>query len=155
LVYLAIQVRQNTISVRSATLQSNTALWSSLLSDLAEPGVVEAYAVGLSGSKDIKPLQYTQFFLLCRCLFVAFENQYYQFCQGALDRETYAAYERSISQQFLSFSGFRIWWQQSREVFSPAFAVRVDQMIKDTPVVNGDRFLMDWKSFERPDVPSA
>jgi hypothetical protein len=69
LVYLAIQVRQNTDSVRSATLQANTALWSSLLSGLAERGTVEAYAAGLSGSKDISPMQYTQFFLLCRGLF--------------------------------------------------------------------------------------
>ena len=79
LVYVAIQLRQNTDSVRSATLQANTALWSTLLSGLAEPGIVEAYATGLSGRKDISRLQYTQFFLLCRGVFAAFENQHYQF----------------------------------------------------------------------------
>lgn len=89
LVYLAIQVRQNTNLVRNATLQSNTALWSSLLSNLAGPGVVEAYAAGMSGKSDIQPVHYTQFFLLCRGLFAAFENQYYQFRQGVLDQETY------------------------------------------------------------------
>jgi hypothetical protein len=107
LVYVAIQVRQNTESVRSATLQANTALWSTLLSGLAEPGIVEAYATGLSGRKDISRLQYTQFFLLCRGVFAAFENQHYQFRSGILDEETYRGYERAISEQLLAFPGFR------------------------------------------------
>ena len=34
---------------------------------------------------------------------------------------TYAGYERAISEQLLVFPGFRIWWQQSRSVFSPGF----------------------------------
>ncbi len=62
LIYLAVQVRQNTNSVRNSTLQSNTALWSSILISLAEPEMVSAYAAGMSGRTDIKPVQYTQFF---------------------------------------------------------------------------------------------
>ncbi len=111
LIYLAIQVRQNTDSIKSATLQANTALWSSLLGNVAEPGAVEAYATGLSGKRDISPLQYTQFFLLCRGLFAAFENQHDQFQRGTLDEEAYKAYERAISEQLLAFPGFRMWWQ--------------------------------------------
>jgi hypothetical protein len=66
LVYLAIQIRQNTNSVRNATQQSNTALWSTLFTSLAQLGVVEAYSAGMSGKTEIQPLHYTQFFLLCR-----------------------------------------------------------------------------------------
>jgi hypothetical protein len=149
LVYLAIQVRQNTDSVRSATLQANTALWSSLLSGLAERGTVEAYAAGLSGSKDISPMQYTQFFLLCRGLFAAFENQHYQFRRGVLDRETYEGYERAISEQLLAFPGFRMWWEQSRSVFSPPFVAHVDEMIRRTPVATADKYFRQWQSIPR------
>ena len=42
LIYLAVQVRQNTHSVRSATLQANTALWSSIIGNLGDPGSVQA-----------------------------------------------------------------------------------------------------------------
>ena len=149
LVYVAIQLRQNTDSVRSATLQANTALWSTLLSGLAEPGIVEAYATGLSGRKDISRLQYTQFFLLCRGVFAAFENQHYQFRTGVLDEETYKGYERAISEQLLAFPGFRIWWEQSRSVFSPAFVTHVDEMIRNTPVATTDRYFEQWQAFPR------
>lgn len=149
LVYLAVQVRQNTYSVRSATLQANTALWSSLLSSLAEPGTVAAYSAGLSGSKEISPTQYTQFFLLCRALFAAFENQHYQYRRGILDDKTYKGYERAISEQFLAFPGFRIWWEQSRNVFSPAFVEHIDVLIKRAPLVAADKFYREWQSFPR------
>jgi hypothetical protein len=149
LVYLAIQVRQNTDSVRSATLQTNTALWSSLLSDMADSGTVEAYTIGLSGRKDISPKQYTQFFLLCRGLFAAFENQHYQYRCGILDEETYKGYARAISEQLLAFAGFRIWWEQSRDVFSPPFVKHVDELIRKTPIVMADKYFEQWQSFPR------
>ena len=149
LVYLAVQIRQNTATVRNATLQSNTALWTTLLTSVAQPGVVEAYSAGISGKTEIQPLHYTQFFLLCRGLFAAFENQHYQFCQGALDRETYRGYERAISQQLLAFPGFRLWWQQSRSVFSPSFIAHVDAMIEAEPVVAPDSFYEQWRALER------
>ena len=149
LVYLAIQVRQNTYSVRSASLQANTALWSSMLSNLANPGLVEAYAAGLTGRKDISPLQYTQFFLLCRGLFVAFEDQHYQFRHGILDEETYRGYERAISEQLLAFRGFRIWWAQSKNVFSQEFVKHVDELISRTEPSAPDKFFKQWQDHSR------
>ncbi len=149
LVYLAVQIRQNTSTVRNSTLQSNTALWTSVFCNLAEPSIAEAYAAGLSGKADIKPLHYTQFFLLCRGMFVAFENQYYQFCQGTLDRETYEGYERTISSQILVFPGFRIWWKQCRDVFSPVFVEHIDAMISDVPEGSADMLFSEYQSIAR------
>ncbi len=149
LIYLAIQVRQSTHAIRTATLQSNTAMWTSLLMNLSTPDTVEAYAAGLSGSPDISPMVYTRFFILCRSIFVAFEDQHFQYRNGVLDAETYKGYERSISEQFLAFPGFRIWWQQSRHVFSPVFVEHIDGMIARTPVSSPDRYFKEWRSFPR------
>lgn len=149
LVYLAVQVRQNTHSVRSATLQANTALWNSIISTLADPGSVEAYAAGLTGQKDISPVIYTQFFLHCRRIFVAFEDQHFQFRQGILDKETYKGYERSISEQFLAFQGFRIWWEQSKNVFSPQFVEYIDDLISRTEAAEPDKFYKQWQEYPR------
>ena len=149
LIYLAIQVRQNTHSIRSATLQANTAMWTSLLVDLSDPEAIEAYAAGLSGSRDISPMVYTRFFILCRGIFVAFEDQYFQYRNGILDADTCRGYERSISEQFLAFTGFRIWWLQSRHVFSPKFVEHMDEMIARTPVSAPDHFFREWQAFPR------
>ena len=149
LIYLAVQVRQNTHSVRSATLQSNTALWNSVISNLAEPASAQAYAAGLTGDKDISPLVYTQFFLHCRRIFVAFEDQHFQYCQGVLDEETYKGYERSISKQFLAFQGFRIWWAQSKDVFSPRFVKYLDDLIEQTEPASPDKYYKEWREYPR------
>lgn len=153
LVYLAIQIRLNTRAVRSSTLHANTELWSSLFLRLAEPEVAQAYVAGMAGRPDVRPLHYTQFFFVCRAMFVAFENQYYQMRQGALDPETYAAYQRSISTQFLAFRGFRLWWSQNRPVFSPPFVAHVDAMIAEVPEADPEVFLRAWR--ERAQAAAA
>ena len=93
---------------------------------LAEPDIAQAYMAGMADQPDIKAFHYTQFFFICRSMFLAFENQYYQMRQGVLDADTYAAYQRSISTQLLPCRGFRIWWQMSRSVFSPAFVEHIN-----------------------------
>ena len=111
LVYLAAQIRQNTKTVRASTLHENTDLWTSLFLRLADGDVARAYATGMAGDPNMTPLQFTQFFFLCRAMFLGFENQYIQMREGVLDEQAYTAYERSISTQLLAFRGFRVWWQ--------------------------------------------
>jgi hypothetical protein len=122
---------------------------------LAEPDTTQAYIAGMTASPDIRPLHYTQFFFICRAMFIAFENQYYQMRQGVLDPETYAAYQRSISTQFLAFPGFRVWWRQSRSVFSPSFVGHIDAMIADVPESDPGAFLREWQELAREKAQGA
>jgi len=153
LVYLAIQIRQNTRTVRASTLHQNTDLWSSLFLRLAEPDLARAYVAGMAGAPDIRPLQYTQFFFVCRSMFLAFENQYYQMRHGVLDPEAYAGYERSISRQFLAFRGFRLWWTMNRSVFSPKFVDHIDTMIAEVPEADPGSLLSEWHEIAQAKPP--
>jgi hypothetical protein len=146
LVYLAIQIRQNTTTVKGSTLHHNTDLWTSMFFRLAEPEIAQAYVAGMSGRPDIRPLHYTQCFFICRAMFLAMENQFYQMKSGVLDPEAYASYRRSISTQFLAFRGFRVWWEQNRAVFSTAFAEHVDAMIAEVSEADADSLLRDWQA---------
>jgi phytoene dehydrogenase-like protein len=145
LVYLALQVRQNTRAVRGSTLHLNTDLWASLFLRLSDQAVTQAYIAGMSGQPDIKPLHYSQFYFICKTMFLALEDQFYQARQGTLDREIYAAYERATTDQLLAFPGFRIWWLQTRSTFSPSFVARVDEMIATTPESDPRMFLHEWQ----------
>ena len=145
LVYLALQVRQNTRAVRGSTLHLNTDLWASLFLRLSDQDVTQAYISGMAGQPDIKPLHYSQFYFICKSMFLALEDQFYQARQGTLDREIYAAYERATTDQLLAFPGFRIWWQQTRSTFSPSFVARVDEMIAATPESDPGKFLREWQ----------
>jgi hypothetical protein len=88
---------------------------------------------------------------------IGYENQFLQLRNGVLDPETYAAYERSISTQFLAFRGFRVWWQQSRSVFTPDFVAHVDAMIAEVPEIDPGAFLREWQAIAldtAPETPS-
>jgi hypothetical protein len=109
----------------------------------------------MAGQPDIRPLQYTQFFMICRSMFLAFENQYYQMRHGVLDSEAYAGYERSISTQLLAFRGFRLWWELNRSVFSPEFVGHVDAMIADVPEADPGLFLREWRDLAQARMPAV
>lgn len=145
LIYLAVQIRQNTKSVRSATLASNTDMWANLLLTMSDPKNVGAYMYGSSGRSDIRPKEFAQFMLQCRVLFICFENQYYQFRNGMLDEETYKGYERSTCSSILNLRGFRVYWQMHRDTFSPVFITLVDEMIARTPEIEPSDIMMRWQ----------
>jgi hypothetical protein len=108
----------------------------------------------MAGQPDIKPLHYTQFFFICRSMFLSFENQYYQMRHGVLDSEAYASYERSISTQLLAFQGFRLWWEMNRPVFSPEFVAHVDAMVAAVPLADPGSMLREWHAITqaKPDA---
>lgn len=149
LIYLAIQIRQNTSSVRSATLAANTDIWTSMLTQVASPQFNEAYLLGSSGKPDLKPHQFLQFYLINRSLFVAFENQFYQYSHGTLDAEIYLGYERSFKNQILSFPGFRVYWELTRHEFTPEFTARLEKLIGEVSDVDPGRLLAQWQEQAR------
>lgn len=149
LIYLALQIRQNTTSVRSATLAGNTDTFANLLLMMADPKNVGAYIYGSAGRQDIRPKEFTQFQLQCRALFVAFENQHYHYRNGLLDAETYKGYDRSIQSSILLLRGFRLYWQLHRQEFSPVFMAHVDKMIAATPEVSGTQLIERWQDAAR------
>jgi hypothetical protein len=146
LIYLAMQLRQNTRALKSATLANNTSIWASMLVDLGSGDKLQAYLHGSSGSRSLPPDEFLQFFLFCRALFVSFENQHHQYQQGMLDQAIYAGYERSFQAQILSMPGFRRYWEKYSNEFSPSFQARVKEMLLDLPDADYGHMYKDWQS---------
>lgn len=143
LIYLAVQIRQNTQSVKSSTLATNTSIWSSMLVNLADDGKSEAYLYGMLGREDISPAQLLQFVQIARAMLVSFETQHYQYLHGALDSDIYLGYERSCRDQMLVYPGFQMIWEITRESFSPAFIALVDRLIAE--ISEGESYVMARK----------
>jgi hypothetical protein len=53
LVYVALQIRQNTKTIRGSTLQQNTDFWGDLFLQLAQPELAHVYSTGMQGRADI------------------------------------------------------------------------------------------------------
>lgn len=149
LIYLAAQIRQNTKTVKSSTLIGNTEIFSNIFLKVSDKDHISAYNYGSSGREDIRPTEFSQFILQARVLFLGFENQYYQFINGSFDEATYKGYERAISEQLLSFRGFRMYWQMCKHLFSPVFATHVDELIANTPEQKLDFMLVEWQRLAR------
>ncbi len=145
LIYLAIQIRQNTATVKSATLAQNTDIWQGMLLEIAKPEFSQAYLKGAAGKPDLSAEELRQFYYICRILFVAFENQFYQYSHETLDRDTYLGYERTIKKQLLSAPGFQIYWQLCRQEFSPQFMQRVDDLIREMPQADPMTLAAAWQ----------
>ncbi len=129
LIYLAVQIRQNTQTVKSSTLSTNTLNWSSMLVNIASDDTSNAYLNGMIGREDIEPQQLLQFVQMARAMLVSFETQHYQYLNGALDKEIYLGYERACTDQFLAYPGFQMIWEITRLHFSPPFVDLVDGLI--------------------------
>ena len=149
LVYLAIQIRQNTRSVKSSTLATNTSNWSSMLVNLADAEKSDAYLAGTAGKEDINAKHFLQFLLMARAMLVSFETQYHQYLNGALDREIYLGYERSCKDQILVYPGFQMVWEITRDGFSPAFAELVDKLIGEVEAGDASAMMRKWQKLAR------
>ncbi len=149
LIYLAIQIRQNTQSVKSSTLATNTTNWSSMLVNMASDDKSEAYLSGIMGKEDISAAHFLQFVQIARAMLISFETQYYQCQSGALDKDIYLGYQRACTDQMLVFPGFQMVWEITREGFSPAFSELVENLISE--IEEGDSFLLiqKWQQLAR------
>ncbi len=145
LIYLAIQIRQNTKTVKSSTLSVNSQIWTTMLLTLGDKDNVAAFTYGYFPMENMDPQKFTQFQLQCRALFVSMEQQHYQYTQGTLDADTYEGYARSISNTILPFPGFRVYWDMYREDFSPLFRNHLDDLIANVEPATGDTIMTEFQ----------
>jgi hypothetical protein len=144
LIFVGLQVRQNTRSNQASTLQLNADYWLSYLATVADPGFSKVYAMGASGKLDQQ--QFGQFFLLCRATFMGCENQHYQYRLGLLDKDAYAGYQTTIREQIAAFPGIRAMWQLVRHSYSTTFAAFMDEQISAMPQTHeSDSAFQRWQ----------
>ena len=130
LVFLAVEMRQNTQAVEAST--SEAALEGAkqfLMQAWQDPETIIAWTK--SEPTDAEVLRH--FYSLT--MFVTYkEGVWAQYQRGVLDRDTW---ERHISAipEALQFERNRMWWQNyGANAFDPAFVAEVNRLIADTPV---------------------
>jgi hypothetical protein len=130
LVYLAVQIRQNTRSVRVASYQSwfdsysafsNTVLASPELDALVHRG-------GLDPEK-LTPEERRHFNGISRRGFRLFENLYYQRLQGVIDEQLYETWRAGFL-RLAELPGTQLYWREEGAVFSEAFRQEMDKLFE-------------------------
>ena len=129
LVYLAIQLRQNTSALKSSTFLSISALMGSTMevwathSDLA-PLLIKAQA----GLDELSPDERARFGFLMMMAFRRVETVVVQRHLGFIDPELTEGFERSAL-SVLNAKGMRQWWDASKDAFSNLFSAWVDEKL--------------------------
>jgi hypothetical protein len=97
LVFVGIELRQNTSAVEAATVQSLTDASNEFILTIAsDPDLVRVWNAGLFDSGAMDEKDYARFFLLARSYWLRMQNAYSQYERGTLGEDDWSVYETLI-----------------------------------------------------------
>jgi hypothetical protein len=121
LIYLAIQMRQNTQMMRAAAHHSVNELGVHINLALGtDPEASRVLQLGSENYKELDPHQRLMFHLMMRANFSGAEDFYIQAREGLLDIGMWESRKLSMTRYLLQ-PGVQIWWGRNRDLFSPDF----------------------------------
>ena len=137
LVYLALQIRQNTSQlnqntdvVRANAELDNARLAAEFNAHLAENSELsELWRLGTSQSENLTESQQIRFGFMMGDLFYRLEGLFRQQQRGFLALDSWAAWDRLMS-TLLRTPRVRSWWHAQQHPFSGAFMEHVDGLIQ-------------------------
>jgi hypothetical protein len=128
LIYVGLQVRQNSNSVRAASQIALRQLGTEITSQLAAPDMARIYIQGL---KDLSPLpaeDRVRFHSLMLSLFGVYEAYYFQVYFGIIPQELQPTRNHAMALFHLQKPGVRQWWDGGgRDQFSDKFVEKLEQ----------------------------
>ncbi len=128
LVYLAIQVRQNTAALRTASRQAIVAGMRDHVRLALEPGA-DSFFHAMESFPDVSPDEYRYFTTRMNDLLLFFQGAHALHESGTLEDETYEAYRDFVAASCSTPGGAR-YWQQVREIYTPRMAAALDARIE-------------------------
>ncbi len=133
LIYLAIQVRQNTHAQRTENYSralDRVAAMQSMLSQDGEMSLIFSKAV-LDSSK-LTPQERVRFTWSMYEAFGAFEFMFHASRAAAIPAEVWTRWSSGVA-WWLSFPGVQTWWQERPIPFTESFTAFVESLLKDNP----------------------
>jgi len=119
--YLAIQVRRNTLASQSQTYYLATAALSEAASLIAtSPQLSRIYRIALTKPTELSEDEFFQFALIGISQFRRYENLYFQYRAGLVDDDFWSGQRENIF-WFFHCPGMQAWWKDKRLAFSKSF----------------------------------
>jgi hypothetical protein len=132
LIYLAVQIRQNTESVRMASHHGVADQFQrSNLTALENPQIADIVLRGLPDASSLSDVDRLRFELYLLAIFRTYEELYQLHRKGLADHELWDSREQSLM-RWLSYPGVRSWWLGGQtHVFIASFREYVDGRLSE------------------------
>ncbi len=129
LIYLALQIREQTRERRQAALNHLTVQWGDLTKSLHDNAEFAAiYLRGVHSFTDLDGLSKLRFSAFLNRFFKNFEGMYFSHRDGILTESLWREIERTMS-DVIAYPGTRQWWETRRHWHAEEFARVVDEII--------------------------
>ena len=128
LIYLAVQIRQNTKSVRSSTHHASFVAGNDVHLAFAEAGAAQIIIKAGRSYDDLTLDEKFRFRMLMRALFSFEEDVYLQFQEGLIDRPFGDARVRVLTEA-LSEPGIHDWWTRNRHLYTTSFQGAIGELL--------------------------
>ena len=127
LAYLALQIRQNTRSIRVSTFHESASRSADFSRAIAErKDLARIYRIGLGGMDQLEDDDdRVRFMMLLSTLFRQYEDLFFQYQAGTASSESWDAWRNSL-RFTLSNPGFPPFWDVRRFAFTESFRQFVD-----------------------------
>ena len=133
LIYLAVQVRQNTQAQQtenfSRALDRVAAIQASLSQD---PETSVIFSKGVSDPSKLTSRERMQFTWTMYELFGAFEFMFLASKTNAIPEEIWQRWSSAVA-WWLSYSGVRVWWTARPIPFSQSFTAYIEGLLENNP----------------------
>lgn len=129
LAYLALQIRQNTRAMRTASRQQVAESFRSLNRLALDPRLARVHAMGLRSFPDLAFDERTSFNGIMNEHTLFFQGAFALHESGQLEEQTYKAYREWVAMQ-LATPGGRAWWEMARPFYAPGSVEALDARVE-------------------------
>ena len=147
LIYLAIQIRQNTNALRAETAREVVASIRAINTTVAsDPELFRIFSTMTENPSQLSPQERGRATHLLFNHFRAIEDAHRQYTKGNLDEEVWAGWSR-VLYDYINSPGWREYWNLRRDLFSSTFARYVNELRGDRePMRPPSQFARDASS---------
>jgi hypothetical protein len=145
LVYLGLQIRQNTKHSRALIQQGRAARITESAFRIAELRESDGIEKCFRGDRDVSAKEVARFLNICRSIFVSAEDSFLQHEQGLLGELAFESFEASV-RAGIGTAGIAVGWLMTRDMYEPQFRAYMDRMLGDMHVEPGapSRNVENW-----------
>lgn len=135
LIYLAIELRQNTKSVRLSAVHDISSLYASvMLTTCGDKDNADVWTRGLHDYGTLDRTEKTRFLVFMGVSVRTLSDQHFQWQEGALDTQVWNGM-RHVIDDFAQYEGFKTYWKLRSHQFSDSFQEYVESALERAPTI--------------------